>query len=450
MWACVGVFLLWMNTGGYTLDQIEYTSAEFYKKLHLGKMMFIYFEQKVSPTISLFLVELEKSAEALRDYGVVVGKVSCEKELVHEYCTEERCQHTAFLFRGGKEFLSFDLDTVFDVNSIVSEVLFAILREEVKYVHTDADLLSMERAARGKRDIVLGYVRSLGTQEHRSLMETAYVYGSKYQFILITGGPVLKQLGVKELSLLSQVWFLHCRVHSGLMTSMTSERCPSTLMRKVPSTLNLYSFLQLMEAPLVSEVYVDPSSVPPPQFPYQLTPQVFLFSRPATEHLDLDVATALAWKLRGLALLLLVHRQSPGVKTPDEFNAAYRLPEKGSEVTYLTLHSLSDILELFTTQEKEVEEEEDEDEEEEEDSHFERLDDEIAATVFANRANVLDMDSIIQLTSENFHTEVARSSLTVALFYLKWDAVSMAFLSSFIDVAGRLLGKQDWSGCLCV
>lgn len=30
----------------------------------------------VSPTISLFLVELEKSADALQDYGVLVGKVT--------------------------------------------------------------------------------------------------------------------------------------------------------------------------------------------------------------------------------------------------------------------------------------------------------------------------------------------------------------------------------------
>lgn len=30
----------------------------------------------VSPTISLFLVELEKSAEVLQDYGVLVGKVT--------------------------------------------------------------------------------------------------------------------------------------------------------------------------------------------------------------------------------------------------------------------------------------------------------------------------------------------------------------------------------------
>lgn len=40
----------------------------------------------------------------------------------------------------------------------------AILREEVMYVHTDSDLLAMEKAARGKTDIVLGYVSSLGTQ----------------------------------------------------------------------------------------------------------------------------------------------------------------------------------------------------------------------------------------------------------------------------------------------
>ncbi|KAM7375344.1 hypothetical protein PAMA_014445 [Pampus argenteus] len=451
MWMCVAVFLLWTRSGGCTekantSDLIEYTAADFYEKLHSARMMFIYFEHQVSPTISLFLVELEKSAEVLQDYGISVGKIDCNKELLPSYCTNERV-HTAFLFRSGKEFLSFDLDTVFDVNSIVSEVLFAILRDEVKYVHSDADLLAMEKTARGKKDIVLGYVSSLGTQEHRSMMETAYVYGSKYQFILITGGPVLKHLGVDESSPSSRVWFLHCRVHTGFVTPVTSERCPLTYMRKPLSTLSLHSFLQLMEAPLVSEVYDDPSAVQPPQFPYQQTPQVFLFSRHATEHLDLDTATTLAWRLRGLALLLLVHRESPAVKTPDEYNAAYRLPEKGLEVKYLTLNNLDEVLELFIHQDKEAEGEEEEEEEEfeedeEEYSHFGILDDEIASIVYENRGNQLDMDSVTQLTSDNFHTTVAQSSLTVALFYLKWDAVSMVFLSSFIEVAERLAESE--------
>ncbi|XP_054915546.1 thioredoxin domain-containing protein 16 isoform X2 [Poeciliopsis prolifica] len=440
IWACVAALLLWISSAGChekanMSNHIEITAADFQERLLSGKMMFLYFQQQVSPTISLFLMELEKSVEALQDYGVLVGKVTCKNQPVRAYCTDAKQQHRAFLFRGGKEFLSFSLDTVFDVNSIVAEVLFAVLRDEVKYVHTDADLLALEKTAKGKKDIVLGYVRSLGTQEHRSLMEMAYVYGSKYQFILITGGPVLKQLGVNESSQLSRVWFVHCRVHGTVMTPVTSERCPLTHMRTPLSTLSMHTFLQLMEAPLVSEVFIDPSSVPLPQFPYQLTPQVFLFSHPATEHLDLDTASALAWRLRGLALLLLVHRQSPAVKTPNKYNAAYRLPEKSSEVKYLTLHNLDDVLELFTKQEEDEEEEE---EEEEEDSYSGELDDEVAAEVYRNRGHFLDLDSVTQLTSDNFHSEVAQSSLTVVLFYLRWDAVSMAFLGSFIEVAEKL------------
>ncbi|XP_027147452.1 thioredoxin domain-containing protein 16 isoform X1 [Larimichthys crocea] len=448
MWTCFAVFLLWMRSGGCTekantSDLIEYTAADFIDKLQSGKTMFVYFQHQVTPTISLFLAELEMSADALQDYGVMVGKVNCNKEQVQPYCTGERALHTAFLFRAGKEFSGFDLDTVFDVNSIVAEVLFAILREEIRYVHTDADLLAMEKAARGKKDIVLGYVRSLGTQEHRSMMATAYVYGSKYQFILITGGPVLEHLGVDERSVSSQVWFLHCRVRSVFTTQTSSERCHLTRMRKPLTTLNLHSFLQLMEAPLVSEVYDDPSSVQAPHFPYQQTPQVFLFSRPATEHLDRDTATTLAWRLRGLALLMLVHRQSPAVKTPDEYNVAYRLPEKSLELKYLTLHDLDEVLELFTYQEKEEEEEKYDAYDEENDAIFELLDDEIALSVYENRGNMLDMDLITQLTSENFHAAVAQSSLTVVLFYLKWDAVSEAVLGSFIEVAEKLADEQE-------
>uniref|UniRef100_A0A667X906 Thioredoxin domain containing 16 n=1 Tax=Myripristis murdjan TaxID=586833 RepID=A0A667X906_9TELE len=299
---------------------------------------------------------------------------------------------------------SFDVDTVFDVNAIVSHVLFAILFDEVRYVQSDADLQALERMAKGKTDLVLGYVQMLGTQEHRALMETVFVYGAKYQFILTTGGPILEHLGASSHS--SGAWFLHCRVHRGFMTLMTSDRCPLTPMRKPLSTLGLYSFLQLMEAPL-SEVYEDPSSVQPPQPPHLQTPQLFLFSRPSTEHLDLDTATTLAWRLRGLALLVIF--------------------------THVCV-----IRHLEEDEEEEGEEEEDEDEE-----TLDVLDDEIEESVYRTRGHLLNMDSITQLTTDSFHTAVAENSLTVALFYLKWDAVSMAFLSSFIEVAERLEGKHD-------
>lgn len=173
---------------------------------------------------------------------------------------------------------------------------------------------------------------------------------------------------------------------------------------------------------------------------------------------------------------------------------------------YLTLHSLDGVLELLTY--KEEEEQEEDEEEEEEGLHLgtrrndqrgenteysrclfvylyvtlfpERLDDEIAAAVFENRNNQPDTDSITQLTSDNFHVEVAHGGLTVALFYLKCkptfsgraplvclclvdfkrtelsvcpppgDAVSTAFLSSFIQVAERLAGKQHVQLFVCL
>ncbi|KAM4602145.1 thioredoxin domain-containing protein 16 [Polymixia lowei] len=357
----------------------------------------------------------------------------------------------AYLLRNAEVLKSFDVDTVFDVNAIVSHILFAILFDEVRYVQSDADLQALERTARGKTDMVLGYVQMLGTQEHRALMETVFVYGAKYQFILTTGGSILEHLGVGLSSRSSGMWFLHCRVHRGFMSLMTSDRCPLTPMRKPLSTLSLHSFLQLMEAPLVSEVYEDPSSVQPPQPPHLQTPQLFLFSRPSTEHLDLDTATTLAWRLRGLALLVLVHRESPAVKTPEDYNAAYRLPGQGSEVTYLTLNNLEEAMELFIDGDGDEEEEGEQDEGEEEDEEDEEeenwltldiLDDEIGESVYRQRGRSLDMDSITQLTTDDFHAAVAQHSLTVALFYLKWDAVSMAFLSSFIEVAERLAESE--------
>lgn len=45
------------------------------------------------------------------------------------------------------------------------------------YVHTDSDLLAMEKAARGKTDIVLGYVSSLGTQGIKK--ERMWLYGGR-------------------------------------------------------------------------------------------------------------------------------------------------------------------------------------------------------------------------------------------------------------------------------
>ncbi|XP_076008640.1 thioredoxin domain-containing protein 16 [Genypterus blacodes] len=433
VWLSLAVVLVWMSAEQcVAMDSVQCTAKEFQEKLSSGKTLLVYFENEVCPTVSEFLSQLEKSAEALQDYGITVAKVNCNKEPVAKFCTGEKIMKKAYLFRSGEVLKRFELDTVSDVDAIVSHVLFTILFDEVRYVQSDAELQALERTASGKTNMVLGYVKTLGTKEHRSLMETAFVYGSKYQFIFTTGGPVLKYLGVCSDCTSSGVWFLHSRVPQGSMA-----RCPLTPMRKPLSTLGLYSFLQLMDAPLVSEVHEDPASVQPLQPPHHQVAQLFLFSRPSTAHQDLDTANALAQKLRGVALVVLVHRESPTVKTPAEYNAAYRLPGQGSAIQFLALKELEDVVKILMNEPTE------ENQEEEVDAMQERelldvLDDEVEVSLQNNRGKMPKMDLIIDLTSDNFHTTVAESSLTVALFYFKWESVSVAVLRSFIEVAKKL------------
>lgn len=50
-----------------------------------------------------------------------------------------------------------------------------------------------------------------------------------------------------------------------------------------------------------------------------------------------------------------------------------------------------------------------------------QLDDEIAASVYQSRGLIPDVDSITELTPENFHAAVAQRSLTVVLFYFQCE-----------------------------
>ncbi|XP_058254828.1 thioredoxin domain-containing protein 16 isoform X1 [Hemibagrus wyckioides] len=439
---CVGALLL-----GFVSEQcargnpaklLQLTAEGFKEHVQTGKTSLIYFGKYADPAIQTFIEQLETSAVALEDYGIIVAMVNCSKENVADYCTEEEVMRKAHLFRGAEVLRSFEIDTIFDVNAIVSHMLFTVLFNEVRYVHTPAELVSVERVAKGKTDIVMGHIPALGLPEHRALMETAFVYGGKYQFVQTTGAPLLKHMGITDASSVqARLWFLHC---SGV--SRPSEPCPHTLMRKQLSTINIHTFLQLMEAPVLVEADVDPEDVDV-IYNHLNVPVLFLFAQTETLHMDRSTAETLAWRLRGEIGLVLIHRDSPRVKTPLRYNAAYRLPHE--EVKYFTLKNAEEVVNLIQGQlfqeEKEVEDEEDEDEDHW--ASLDVLDDEVAESVYRDRGVTLDMESVSQLTANTFSAAVAQNGLTAVLFYMKWDAVSKAFLQSYVEVADALEGVSD-------
>ncbi|XP_057199953.1 thioredoxin domain-containing protein 16 [Triplophysa rosa] len=417
-----------------TSKLIEDSSQSFTERMKTGKTSFIYFGNHVNPTIKLFLDQLEMSADALEDYGISVVKVNCSKETIAKYCTGEKLITKTYLLRGSEVLRSFDIDTVFDVSAIVSHVLFTVLYNEVRYVHTPAELLQVENAAKQMRDVVVGHIPVLGLPEHRALMEAAFVYGTKYQFVQTTGGPLLKHMGVDDLSVSkARLWFLHCKDMSRQM-----DQCPFTPMRKPLDTINIHTFLQLMEARLVTEANVDPSEVDMVHNHLNV-PVLYLFSHPQTKRLDRATAQTLALQLRGEVGVVLIHRDSTDVKTPLQYNAAYRLPQE--DVKYFTLNSAEEVMKLFKEELlQDYKMVEDEEENEEHWSDLEILDDEVSESVYRDRDLMLDLESITELTSDNFQSEVTQNKITVVLFYFKWDAVCMAFMQTYIQVADALEG----------
>ncbi|XP_073725326.1 thioredoxin domain-containing protein 16 [Misgurnus anguillicaudatus] len=417
-----------------TSKLIEDSGQSFMERMNKGKTSFVYFGNDVNPTIKQFLDQLEMSADALEDYGISVAKVNCSKEAIASYCTGEKLMTKAYLFRGSEVLRSFDIDTVFDVNAIVSHVLFTVLFNEVRYVHTPSELLVVENTAKQMRDVVVGHIPVLGLPEHRALMEAAFVYGSKYQFVQTTGAPILKHMGVDDLSSShTRLWFLHCKDVSNQI-----DRCPCTPMRKPLDTINIHTFLQLMEAPLITETTADPSEVDVIHN-HLSVPVLYLFSQPQTKHLDRVTAQTVALQLRGEVGVVLVHRDSANVKTPLQYNAAYQLPQE--DVKYITVNSAEEIVKHF--KEELVQENkmiEDEEENEEHWSDLDILDDEVSESVYRDRDLMLDLESVTELTSDSFQSAVTQNEITVVLFYYKWDAVCMAFMHTYIEVADALEG----------
>ncbi|XP_048830089.1 thioredoxin domain-containing protein 16 isoform X2 [Brienomyrus brachyistius] len=410
----------------------ELTRESFLRIMQSGKTSFVYFGNHVTPTIGLFLEQLEKSADALDDYGILVAKVNCSEIPVPKYCTKELVMKKAYLFRGSELMKSFVTDTVFDVSAIVAHVLFTVLFNELRNVQTPEELWSIEKNVKGKADIVLAQIATLGLPEHRAVMEAAFVYGARYQFVLTAGGSVIKYLGVEDSSPpQSRLWFLHCKE-----VLQQSDPCPHTVMRRALTTLNIYTFLQLMEAPLVTEVSADPSEVKLP-YSHLHAPLLFLFSQADTLALDRVTAETLAWRLRGQLVVVLICRDSLDVKTSMEYNAAYRLPGEGSEIKYFTLKSTEEVVDLFW--EKMVQKEEEEDDYNDW-TVLDVLDDEVVDTVYQYRDVELDLGPVSELTTHTFGAVVKGTNIIVVLFFVRWDALSMGLLQSFKEVANTLEG----------
>uniref|UniRef100_A0A8C0AY11 Thioredoxin domain containing 16 n=1 Tax=Buteo japonicus TaxID=224669 RepID=A0A8C0AY11_9AVES len=353
---------------------------------------------------------------------IYISLVNCPKEDVSRYCVKENALRKAYLFRGNVLIREFPTDALFDVNSIVANV-FALLFNEVKYVETLADLQNIENALKGRSNMVFAYVPATGTAEHRAVMEAAFVYGTVHQFVLTTEATLLKDTSNDEPDVSSaRLLFCHCQ-----RTTDLAQPCRRTAMEQALTMLNIHRHLKLMGAPLVTEVTEDPEKVSTVHLQLGL-PLVFILSQKETYEADRRTAEFVAWQLLGKA----------GVGVP---------------IKYLVLEDTDEVVTLVENKSK-VEQIQEDEEEEEEDEDIQ--DDQVVEAVSRDKKRELPLEQIRALTEETFHPALLETARTVVLFYASWEAVSLAVLRSYTEVADHLKGTRgvllsrvncwDWPG----
>ncbi|XP_039325154.1 thioredoxin domain-containing protein 16 isoform X1 [Saimiri boliviensis] len=430
-----------------TIDSLpELSPQKYFSTLQPGKASLAYFCQADSPRTSVFLEELNEAVRPLQDYGISVAKVNCVKEETSRYCGKEKDLMKAYLFKGNILLREFPTDTLFDVNAIVAHVLFALLFNEVKYITNLEDLQNIENALKGKANIVFSYVRAIGIPEHRAVMEAAFVYGTTYQFVLTTEIALLESIGSEDVEY-ARLYFFHCK----LVLDLT-QQCRRTLMEQPLTTLNIHLFIKIMKAPLWTEVADDPQQVSTVHLQLGL-PLVFIVSQQATYEADRKTAEWVAWRLLGKAGVLLLLRDSLEVNIPQHANVVFKRAEKGVPVEFLVLHDV-DLIISHVENNMHIEEIQEDEDDDVEGPDIDTQDDEVAETVYRDRKRKLPLELTVELTEETFNATVMASD-NIVLFYVDWQAVSMAFLQSYIDVAIKLKGTStmlltrincaDWS-----
>ncbi|XP_069478746.1 thioredoxin domain-containing protein 16 [Ambystoma mexicanum] len=415
------------------LQELGY--QDYVNSLHKGKTSLLYFNHGVSSNFDFFLEELNKSVEPLQDYGVGVAKVNCVEKEGPKYCGHEN----VYLFRGDLLLRQFPKDILFDVNAIVANVLFTLLFNEVKHITLFEEFLKAENDMKGQRDLVFTYVRATGVPEHRAVMEAAFVYGAKYQFVLTTEYTVLSEFGVEDPDKFHAVlFFCHCKVVKDLV-----EPCKrTTLEQQSLTTLNIHKYLKLMDAPLVTVVDQDPAHVS--TIHLQLGyPMIFIIGQKSTHDVDRATAEHIAWNLMGKAGIGILFRDIPNIKIPTAANVAFKRRNEDA-IQFLVLEDIEDVSDLVgaTVNEEHIKTFEVMDDDQIEFDQ-EAQDDQVAEAVYRDRKRKLPLELLLPLTEKTFQDTVTRNRYTVVLFYIQWDAVSVAFLSSYTEVAIKLKETSD-------
>ncbi|XP_022090631.1 thioredoxin domain-containing protein 16-like [Acanthaster planci] len=387
-----------------------------------------------------FLTNFMDSGRYLTDFSVNFATVDCHSDPVQDYCSRDNARSTLFVFRHGHILTELPMDSLYSVDSIISNMLHLVLLREVPLIQEPADLASMQQRHKGHKDILFAKMIAVGTSEHRAFMEGAFAYGHLYKFVMTTNmgtnmlGPGSEEEWEEQEN---RVWLLQCKQASSL------DLCHRSFFRGKMRVADFALYLKTLDVLPYTEYKAPGGTVLYQQLGI---PTAYLYSNAADYRYHKEMVQDLSQTYRGNLGFVLVNSDV----TPESVVAdiercqppclmLQRAPEENliHMEDDLTVENVAEFIEdnmYIRENPSEIQEEYDPV------PVQEVQDDEVQHAVYSD-TRILDMAHVPKLTDKTFPEFISDTGLVIVLFTVRWDPRCKAFLESYSNAAHTI--QQD-------
>lgn len=434
----------------YTEELNDETYGPFVNTNGLGVVYFFKTDDHGLPN---FFKELEKSAAIMTIYDSKFAVVDCNVHKMVGHCEEKGSEDNVYMFKSGQMVLNVSLNSMFDVNSIISNVLQVVLLHQVPILQSIEEKERLLIENHGVSDVIFSYQRALGTYSHRILMEAIFVFQNTYHCGLTNEQNTVENLPHYSSSDMGAVWLFRCK-----SVTAPDQPCPVFKYRGQMERSALAKFFRVLELPFAHDIGEDGDFDPYQESEVDV---IYIFYDGKTESATRDIITEFSTNYTGLMGIITINIE---VVDPAKYNLdrslklpllAFKHPGEANlmftdgEMTPAEfVQKQLKITHLDTKSEKmEMEKEEDEEmNQRKNDLELERQieiqDDRVAQAVFDMRGLPLDRTHLPALTDKTFFPETNDRPILMVLFYLSFDARNQIVLRIFAKAA-ELLAEEN-------
>ncbi|KAK2149175.1 hypothetical protein LSH36_463g02002 [Paralvinella palmiformis] len=391
-----------------------------------------------------FYKEYSKSAKVLAEFDIPMYMVNCKTVKISEYCDKKDSHHNVYIFRG-TELLNFSLDSMFDVDAIVSNILQIALLREVPILQSAQERREYEDEYKGKSNIVFSFQMAIGTKQHRALMEVAFRFKNKFTFAITTELSTVD--GFPGLTKNDEVglWLLQCK---------SSRSCSPARYygRMIPEEISQF----LNDCMVDNVIELTPENIQSEPFPGTRFHLVYVFYDEESSKFVRTHSEIILKKFKGTIGMIFINvdrvknpyhdlldnRPIPtiGFKGVDMGTIVF-MPTEMEPGEFIE-HQLEGYVGKMSPKQSQSVDDSDLDDPRKYLSEVERQDDQIALAMSHFHNKPLDDSSLQALTDKTFPIETTNRDLLIVLFYLPFDAMSSAVYHSFLAAADVLVEQK--------